>query len=315
MIIVPPARAASIRAENTSIALVAGTISQIAEPDARTLVDYTSQVMRNDGLIGSQNVQLFAGKSPIRHIIYIIRENRTYDQVFGDVTKAGNGQAADGDGSLAIFGDGIASQQPMGPPQKITPNAHALVLRFGLLDRFFVNSEASPDGHNWTDAAFSSDYVDKALRWNYSHRGRTYDFQGTNREPEIFAMTGQPPILPVPATPDDFTHLIQRYVPYLNGSRDVSEPETLYLWDAAARAGLTYRTDGEEVVTISQAEVDAFNANRERTYPDISPTVVAFPLKKSLEGHSSASQRIRSLHARFDDRGFLPRCSGIPFSG
>jgi hypothetical protein len=247
-------------------------------------------------LIGAQTTQLFAGKSPIHHIIYVIRENRTYDQVFGDLTKAGNGQAADGDGSLAIFGDGIASQHLMGPPQKITPNAHALALRFGLLDRFFVNSEASPDGHNWTDAAFSSDYVDKAYRWNYSHRGRTYDFQGTNREPDIGATTGLPPFLPLPATPDDLTHLIQRYVPYLNGARDVGEPQTLYLWDAAAQAGLTYRTNGEEVVTISQAEVDAFNANRDRTYPDISPTVVAFPLKKSLEGHSSAAHREFDLY-------------------
>ena len=101
-----------------SIALIAGTISQIAEPDARTLVNYTSQVMRDDGLIGSQNIQLFAGKSPIHHIIYIIRENRTYDQIFGDVTKAGNGQAADGDGSLAIFGDGTASQLRHGAAAK-----------------------------------------------------------------------------------------------------------------------------------------------------------------------------------------------------
>ena len=247
--------------------------------------------MRNDGLIGAPDIHLFAGASPIHHVIYIIRENRTYDEIFGDVEKSGNGQAADGDSALAIFGDGSAARQPGGPPQEITPNAHALAQRFGLLDRFFVNSEASPDGHNWTDAAFSSDYVDKAFRWNYSHRGRSYDFQGENREPDIGATRGQPPILPVPATADDVAHLIQRYVPYLNGSRDVAEPETLYLWDAAARARLTYRTDGEEVATISQAEVDAFNANREREYPDISPTVVAFPLKKSLEGHFSPTHR------------------------
>jgi len=273
------------------VALIAGTISRIAEPDPRTLVNYTSQVMRNDGLIGAPDIHLFAGASPIHHVIYIIRENRTYDEIFGDVEKSGNGQPADGDSALAIFGDGSAARQPGGPSQEITPNAHALAQRFGLLDRFFVNSEASPDGHNWTDAAFSSDYVDKAYRWNYSHRGRSYDFQGENREPDIGATRGQPPILPVPATPDDVAHLILRYVPYLNGSRDVAEPETLYLWDAAARARLTYRTDGEEVATISQAEVDAFNANRERAYPDISPTVVAFPLKKSLEGHFSPTHR------------------------
>jgi YVTN family beta-propeller protein len=277
-------------------ALIAGTISQIAEPDARALVDYTSQVMRNDGLIGAPDVHLFAGASPIHHVIYIIRENRTYDQIFGDVEKSGDGQAADGDPTLAIFGTSSAARQPGGPAQEVSPNAHALAQRFGLLDRFFVNSEASPDGHNWTDAAFSSDYVDKAFRWNYSRRGRTYDFQGINREPDIWAVTGLPPILPVPATADDLAHLIQRYVPYLNGARDVGEPETLYLWDAAARARLTYRTNGEEVATISQAEVDAFNANREREYPDVTPTVVAFPLKKSLEGHMSPTHREFDLY-------------------
>jgi YVTN family beta-propeller protein len=278
------------------VALIAGTISEITEPDPGKLVNYTSQVMRNDGLIGARDVHLFAETSPIHHVIYIIRENRTYDEIFGDVEKAGTGQPADGDSALAIFGDGSAARRPGGPAQEISPNAHALAQRFGLLDRFFVNSEASPDGHNWTDAAFSSDYVDKAYRWNYSHRGRTYDFQGTNREPAIWATHGQPPILPVPATPEDLVQLIQRYVPYLNGSRDVAEPETLYLWDAAARAHLSYRTGGEEVATISQAEVEAFNANREREYPDVTPTVVAFPLKKSLEGHCSPSHREFDLY-------------------
>jgi YVTN family beta-propeller protein len=278
------------------VGLVAGTISQIAEPDPRTLVNYTSQVMRNDGLIGTPDVHLFAGVSPIRHVIYIIRENRTYDQVLGDQEKSGSGQPADSDSALAIFGDGSAAAQPGGRPQKITPNAHALAQRFGLLDRFFVNSEASPDGHNWTDAAFSSDYVDKAFRWNYSHRGRAYDFQGTNREPNLEAVRGQAPFLPVPATLEDLAHLLQRYVPYLNGARDVAEPETLYLWDAAARAGLTYRTNGEEVTTISQAQLDAFNANREREYPDFTPTILAMPLKKSLEGHSSPTQREFDLY-------------------
>jgi YVTN family beta-propeller protein len=275
--------------------LVAGTISQIDPPDARTLVAYTNQVMRNDGLIGPPDVHLFAGPSPIHHVIYIIRENRTYDQVFGDIEKSGDGTAADGDGNLAIFGDGAAAS-PGAQAQQITPNAHALVERFGVLDRFFVNSEASPDGHNWTDAAFSSDYVDKAFRWNYSARGRTYDFQGTNRQPALFPMAGLPPVLPVPATPQDLEQLMQRYVPYLNGARDVGEPETLYLWDAAARAGLTYRTNGEEVTTVSQAEMDSFNTNRERVYPDVSPTVLAFPLKKSLEGHISSTHREFDLY-------------------
>ena len=278
------------------VALIAGNYSLISEPDAPALADYTNQVLRNDGLVGSKDVQLFAGKSPIHHVIYIIRENRTYDQVFGDVPQAGNGERADSDPSLAIFGGGETAQRPGGPPQTITPNAHALAQRFGLLDRFFVNSEASPDGHNWTDAAFSNDYVDKAFRWNYSGRGRSYDFQGENRLPDTEPRKGEPPIIPVPATPEQMASYIKQFVPYLNGARDAGEPETLYLWDDAARAGVSYRTFGEFMGTISQAEVDAFNANREHDYPDTSPTAIAFASKKALENHASPTYRAFDLY-------------------
>ena len=278
------------------VALIAGNYSLIAEPDAKALVDYTNQVMHNDGLIGSPDAHLFAGKSPIHHIIYIIRENRTYDQVFGDIQAAGNGDRADGDPGLAIFGAGAAAQQPAGPPQNIAPNAHALAERFGLFDRFFVNSEASPDGHNWSNAAFSSDYVDKVFRWNYSGRGRTYDFEGENRVPDTEAIKGEPPIIPLPATADELAAYIKQFIPYINGARDVAEPDTLYLWDDAARAGISYRTFGEFMATMSQAEVDAFNANRERDYPDTSPTAIVFPAKKALENHHSPTYRAFDLY-------------------
>jgi YVTN family beta-propeller protein len=278
------------------VALIAGNYSLIPEPDPQTLANYTNQVLQNDGLVGRKDVQLFPGKSPIHHIIYIIRENRTYDQVFGDVAKAGDGTPADGDPSLAILGDGEAAARPNGEPQKITPNAHALALRFGLFDRFFVNSEASPDGHNWCAAAFSTDYVDKAFRWNYSDRGRTYDFEGTNRMPEITAMRGQPPILPLPATAEQIADYVKQFIPYLHGARDVAEPSTLYLWDDAARAGLTYRDYGEFMATVSQAEVAALNANRVRRYPDLSQTAVAFGTKKALEGHFDPTFRAFDLY-------------------
>ncbi|HTS12361.1 MAG TPA: bifunctional YncE family protein/alkaline phosphatase family protein [Candidatus Limnocylindrales bacterium] len=277
------------------VAMIAGNYSLIALPDPKALTGYTGEVMRNDGLMGSPDVHLFAGKSPIRHIIYIIRENRTYDQVFGDIQAAGNGERADGEPFLAIFGDGAAAELPGGPPQSITPNAHALAERFGLFDRFFVNSEASPDGHNWSNAAFSSDYVDKAYRWNYAGRGRSYDFEGTNRQPDVEAMKGEPPIIPLPATADEIAAYVKRFVPYVNGARDVGEPDTLYLWDDAARAGISYRTFGEFMGTISQAEVDSFNANRDRDYPDLSPTVLVFPAKKALENHDSQTFRAFDL--------------------
>jgi DNA-binding beta-propeller fold protein YncE len=95
---------------------------------------------------------------PIRHVFYIVRENRTYDQVLGDDRRG------DGDPRLTLFGSDV------------TPNAHALARRFPLLDHVYANSEASIDGHFWTAAAKVSDYVHKAWFQNYAGRGRPYDF-------------------------------------------------------------------------------------------------------------------------------------------
>ena len=270
-----------------SVALVLGNISAVNLPDDPALVRYSQQVMRNNGLLGQRQTSLFAGRSPIKHVIYIIKENRTYDQVFGDVEKSGDGTKADGDASLAIFGSGDAVARPNGQRQDITPNHRALALRFGLFDRFFVNSEASPDGHNWSTAAFSTDYVDKAFRWNYSRRGRTYDFEGFNRLPNYEPVRNVPSLFGPNATREDVVNFMQRYVPYLNGARDVAEPETLYLWDAAARARLTCRNYGEFIATLSEADVNAIRSNRAKTYPDLTPTVSAFGSKKSLEGRFS----------------------------
>ena len=222
-----------------SVAAVSGNISIVGVPDERQLFAYTQSAMRNNGLIGREKRNIFAGgKSPFKHLIYVIRENRTYDQVFGDLTASGDGRKADGDASVAIFGSGDAAKSPNGEAQNITPNARALAKRFGLFDRFFVNAEASPDGHNWSTAAFSSDYIDKAFRWDYSGRGRTYDYEGFNRLPSFEPPSNQPPVafppvFDLPASGTDIARYLKRYVPYLNGSRDVGEPESLYLWDAA----------------------------------------------------------------------------------
>ena len=280
-----------------SAAIVTGNISMVNLPDESRLFGYTQSVMRNNGLIGRERRNIFpGGRSPFKHVIYVIRENRTYDQVLGDVTASGNGQKADGDPSVAIFGAGEAARSPGGQPQNITPNARSLALRFGLLDRFFVNAEASPDGHNWSTAAFSNDYVDKAFRWDYSGRGRTYDYEGFNRLPSYNPPANQPPVaLPsvfdLPATAEDVAKFQKRYVPYLNGGRDIGEPETHYLWDAAKRAGLTYRNYGEFVATVSEQDVKEVNTRKSKPYPDISPNVTAFTTKKSLEGHFSPTSR------------------------
>lgn len=133
---------------------------------------------------------------PFAHVIYVLRENRTYDQVLGDLPQA------DGDTSLVLFGRGV------------TPNAHALAERFGIFDRFFVNAEVSADGHNWSMAAYATDYTQKTAPINYARGGgRSYDFQGENR--------GQ--------VPDD----------------DVAEPASGYLWDLAARARIDFANFGE----------------------------------------------------------------------
>ncbi|HEY2865565.1 MAG TPA: bifunctional YncE family protein/alkaline phosphatase family protein, partial [Pyrinomonadaceae bacterium] len=278
-------------------AIVDGNISVVNMPDEKQLFSYTQQVMHNNGLLGRDTVNLFpGGKSPFKHVIYIIRENRSYDQVFGDIAASGDGSKADGEPSVAIFGDARTARSPRDEPQEITPNAHALALRFGLLDRFFVNAEASPDGHNWSTAAFSNDYIDKAFRWNYSRRGRTYDFEGINREPSAEPPANQPPVaLPsvfkLPATADDLASYDKRYIPYLHGARDVGEPETLYLWDAAKRAGLRYRNYGEFIETISADSVRAVNERKQMPYPDISPTLAAYPVKKTLENHFCPTTR------------------------
>ena len=104
---------------------------------------------------------LFHGSSvPIKHVIYIIKENRTYDQVFGDL------QPGDGDPALCMYGE------------KITPNEHKLARQFGILDNFYCSGEVSGNGHVWSMAAITSDYTEKT--WPIGYRGseRLYDYEG-----------------------------------------------------------------------------------------------------------------------------------------
>jgi len=131
-----------------------GTVSIIPVPNAKTLAKYSQQVFVNNHFDLTQNIQSAAGGNPnappvalptnigdpslIKHVFLIVRENRTYDQILGDVA-AGNGDAA-----LAVFGDGAAAG---GIP--VTPNAHALITRFPLLDNFYNPSRQSADGHQW----------------------------------------------------------------------------------------------------------------------------------------------------------------------
>jgi phospholipase C len=98
--------------------------------------------------------------SPIKYVFYVIKENRTYDQVLGDL-KEGNG-----DSSLVLFGE------------RITPNLHALAREFVLLDNFYVDAEVSADGHNWSMGAYATDYLEKTWPTYYGGRGGRYDAEG-----------------------------------------------------------------------------------------------------------------------------------------
>jgi YVTN family beta-propeller protein len=189
---------------------LSGTLTTLA-PEALqgpALAAHTSTVGRLDRW--DRRAAAAPAYPPFEHVIYVIKENRTYDQVLGDL------QEGDGDSSLVYF------------DRSVSPNHHALAERFGLFDRFFVNAEASPDGHNWSTAAYTTDYLQKTVPSNYSGRGRSYDWEGTNR--------GR--------------------VPADEGEEDVNEPANGYLWDLAQRANISFRNYGEFVVPEREREAE-----------------------------------------------------------
>jgi len=170
------------------------TTLPMANASASELASFSTRVATANSWNATRTAKSYP---PFEYVVYIIKENRTYDQVFGDLTRA------DGDTSLLFFG------------RNVSPNHHALAERFGIFDRFFVNAEVSPDGHNWSTAAYVTDYGEKTIPSHYSDRGRTYDYQGSNRD----------------SIPAD----------------DVMEPASGYLWDLAERSGISYRNYGEFV--------------------------------------------------------------------
>lgn len=130
------------------------------------------------------------GASPIKYCFYVIKENRTYDQIFGDMSE-GNG-----DPNLCLF------------PEKFTPNHHALAREFVLLDNFYVESQVSADGHEWTTSAYSNDFVEKTWPSNYGDHGLDYPAEGAYK---------------------------------------TALPTAGYIWDKCAEAKVPYRSLGEFV--------------------------------------------------------------------
>ncbi|HET9795247.1 MAG TPA: bifunctional YncE family protein/alkaline phosphatase family protein, partial [Thermoanaerobaculia bacterium] len=162
-----------------------GDLREIPLSSLERLPDHTKSVLA--GIPAAPEEELHPRFRKIRHVIYVIRENRTYDQVLGD-DRRGNGDPA-----LVLFGE------------RVTPNAHTIARTFTLLDDFFCNAEVSADGHSWSSAAFANDYVQKTYPQEYSRRGWKYDYDGEN---------------------------------------PLARPRGGYLWEAAARAGVPFRSYG-----------------------------------------------------------------------
>lgn len=148
-----------------------GNISFIDRPDAVDMATYSQAVYKNtpyhkhqitaNDVAADNPIPTAQGQSsPIKHIFYIIKENRTYDQVLGDMPQ-GNG-----DSTLTLFGE------------KVTPNHHKIARNYVLLDNFYVDAEVSADGHNWSMGGYATDYVEKTWPTYYSGRGGSYDYEG-----------------------------------------------------------------------------------------------------------------------------------------
>ncbi len=199
-----------------------------APKDISILNKLTTQVIENNhfGYRLSKNDEQVMSflHNKIKHVIYIIRENRTYDQVLGDLGK-GNG-----DKSLTEF------------PAAITPNQHALANQFIILDNFFDPGEVSGNGWPWSVSARESDFGVKMLPPNYAGRGGTYDWEGQNRNVFVGAPVSQRQIY-TPSLPND--------PDILAGFNNVAAPDGPngekqkgYLWSSALRAGLKIRNYG-----------------------------------------------------------------------
>ena len=176
-------------------------------PSGRELVELTWQVAENNNFPVTARRQedhtiMEFLRNKIKHVIYIVKENRTYDQVLGDL-EVGNG-----DPSLTVF------------PEPISPNHHALARDFVTLDNFYDSGGVSGDGWNWSTAARTTDFTEKTVPVNYGGRGLSYDWEGTNRDINVGFATVEDRQAANPLTPSD--------PDILPGTADVAAP--LFVW-------------------------------------------------------------------------------------
>jgi DNA-binding beta-propeller fold protein YncE len=239
-----------------------GAVSWIAMPKADQLTQLTAEAylcspLRSDN--GARNSQRepnnpipakLGDPSPIKHCIYIIKENRTYDQVFGDMPE-GNG-----DPSICLF------------PEQVTPNQHALAREFVLLDNFYVESEVSADGHEWTMGAYATDFVERS--WPLSYRKQP-------KESEI-------------KYPSE-------------GGYDIAIPAGGYLWDRCKEAGVSYFSFGEWIANGAKPG-DPGRAKTPTLKGHFDPFFRGYDLEVS---DITRAERFISELKRFESEGALPQ--------
>lgn len=240
-----------------------GTLSFITLPTPDQLRAYTAQAyacspLREDDAVVAKPLEpgnpipvKLGDPSPIKHCIYIIKENRTYDQVFGDM-KEGNG-----DPSICIF------------PERVTPNLHALAREFVLLDNFYVESEVSADGHEWTMGAYASDFVEKTWPLNY------------RKQPKNNEIT----------YPSEGNHAI-------------AVPAGGYLWDRCKEAGVSYISYGEWVQNGPTPDSPG-RAKSAALEGHIDPLYRSFDVNYS---DLKRADRFISELGRYEKEGEMPRC-------
>jgi hypothetical protein len=202
-----------------------------------------------------------AVRQGVKHVIFIIKENRTYDQVLGDL-ETGNG-----DPDLVEFGEAI------------TPNQHNLARAFVTLDSFYATAEVSADGWPWTTSARAPDVVERYVPVMYAGRGLSLDADGLNRTVNVAIPTLEGRRIANPFTPDDPDLLPGQTNATASDGPD-NEINTGYLWDSALRAGLTVRSYGFWVDGTRYNTADlAIPLDRD---PHSTGTVVAYSTSASL---------------------------------
>jgi DNA-binding beta-propeller fold protein YncE len=176
--------------------LLRGSVARLNIPSTLGRLAQLNDFVVHDNLLHNDpgTISFARGPNPIKHVIYVLKENRTFDQILGDL------KVGDADASLNMYG------------ADVTPNEHKLALQFGVLDNFYDSGEVSGDGHLWSTAAITSDYNEKTWQIAYRGKERTYDFQG--QVAEEYPLEHNQPDIDDPSTGFLWDNLARHHMSY-----------------------------------------------------------------------------------------------------